>query len=152
MSKYGIKILFATVIVSILLLSYPSTALEYVAPPEPVDPDLPLKEWLYELEEYESQHRHDIKHLDINDKYSYGCLQFQMETFVWAGMKYGLFASRSDAEGRIMECSTQHALALAMLKADPLAWRNWYYSVEVRGLGRPPVLSPQVTDLSTQKN
>lgn len=146
MSKHGIQILLAIVISLATLFAYPSTALEYVAPPEPeqiIDHDLPLKEWLYALEGYESRHRHDIKILDVNDRYSYGCLQFQMETFVWAGMKYGLFASRSDAEAQIIDCPTQHALALAMLKGERKAWRHWYTSVEIKGLGRPPPLSTE---------
>lgn len=154
MTKHGTKILLATVISLSILFLYPSTALEYVAPPEtpkPVDRDLPLKEWLYELEGYESTHKVNAKILDVNGKYSYGCLQFQMETFIWAGMKYRLFASRSDAEAQIMDCSMQHAVALAMLKGERQAWRHWYTSVELRGLGRPPAVSPQVTDLSTEK-
>lgn len=101
------------------------------------EPD-PLDLWLDKLALLESNGREDIKHLDVNGRYSYSCLQFQMGTFK---AFYPLIASRSPAswEKAIMDCDTQKSIARAMLAANPAAWRHWYHSVKKRGLGLPPI-------------
>ena len=97
--------------------------------------------WLDKLALKESEGRDHIKILDHNLRYSYGCLQFQMETFRSYVRKYDLLENTEDAEleNMIYDCSIQKTLARKMLEDDPGNWRNWYTSVSVRHLGLPPV-------------
>lgn len=100
-----------------------------------------LNQWLDKLIQTESQGRTDIKILDVNDRYSYGCLQFQMPTFVAYGHKYGILSgneSNSNLESLIMDCSIQRAIARHMILDDTSNWRNWYNSVVMR-VGYPPI-------------
>lgn len=97
-----------------------------------------LSVWLDELVEFESSGVHSAKVLDVNGKYSYGCLQFQMATFLGAAKKYAIDVG--DAETTIFDCELQKKIAREMLENEPRAWRNWYTSIAVRGLRMPPII------------
>lgn len=73
----------------------------------------------------------NFRHMDLNGKYSYSCLQFQENTFLLKSHDYKIY-------GSIYDCNFQKKLARAMFENDPSAWRHWRTSVE-RGLGMPPV-------------
>lgn len=87
--------------------------------------------WLDKLENAESQNQPMMVILDTNNKYSYGCLQFQMDTFIAYSKKYGV-------SGEMMDCSVQKELATKMVENDYGAWSNWYNSVKYNGAGYPP--------------
>lgn len=99
-----------------------------------------LDAWLNGLIQKESSGRTNIKILDVNNRYSYGCLQFQKPTFIAYGRKYG-FVSGEEAnlESLLMSCSLQKAIARKMILDDASNWRHWYTSVAVKNLGLPPV-------------
>lgn len=103
----------------------------------------PIDIWLDGLAWYESQNHADIKHLDSNNRYSYGCLQFQMETFSSYIKRYGLLPNAEEGEyaNWIYDCDFQRDLAKRMLAEDRNNWQHWYTSVEIRGLGLPPEIS-----------
>ena len=81
-----------------------------------------------ELNQCENSGKWDrAKILDINNKYSYGGLQFQMETFLRYGKKYGILPKWMDeeiGEQIIYEREIQMAIAEKMLN-DGL-WRHWF--------------------------
>ena len=91
----------------------------------------PLSEWLDGLIQKESSGREDIVILDVNNKYSYGCLQFQMTTFID-------YTTQFDLHGDIMDCGFQKLLAYQMIIDDHGNWRHWRTSVVKRKLGFPP--------------
>lgn len=100
--------------------------------------DSRLDEWLDKLAMAESNNTSDIRILDVNGKYSYGCLMFQMDTFK---RFYALISSQDEPESidyqkDIYDCSIQKNIAKAMLGANNEAWMNWYNSVKKIGL--PP--------------
>lgn len=95
-----------------------------------------LKDWIDRLEGYESNGRHRIKILDVNGKYSYGCLQFQMATFVSFADMFDIDVG--DPNETIFDCELQRRLALLMILDDYSRWRNWYTSVVKKDLGYPP--------------
>lgn len=98
-----------------------------------------MDEWLDRLVQMESNGRADIKHLDVNGKYSYGCLQFQMATFV---SHYPLLGEPApeEYEKAIYDCDLQKRLAKAILKDKPAKWTFWFTSIRKKGLGLPPSL------------
>jgi hypothetical protein len=95
--------------------------------------DKAMEQWLDRLEKDESGGNRMRVILDVNNKYSYGCLQFQMETFIAQSKKFGI-------KGEMMDCNVQRTIAKAMIKNDYKAWRNWYNSVTKKAAGYPPVL------------
>lgn len=104
-------------------------------------PPTPLQLWVDELEQYEAPGvSNDFKIIDSNGKYSYGCLQFQYETFRAYVRAYHLLDYAEDAElyNFIGDCDFQHNLAELMIQEDPRNWTHWYTSVKIRGLGYPP--------------
>lgn len=103
-----------------------------VKEPEPIDV------WLEKLAYQESNHRAHIKVLDVNGKYSYGCLQFQEGTFRHYGMKYGLISQSTPFESVIYDCDLQKKLAKLMLEDNYYNWQAWYTSVKKMGVGLPP--------------
>lgn len=96
-----------------------------------------LSVWLDDLVEFESSGVYGVKVLDTNGKYSYGCLQFQMATFLGSAKRYNIDVG--DAETTIFDCDLQKRIAREMLENEPRAWRNWYTSIAVRGLRMPPI-------------
>lgn len=91
--------------------------------------------WLNKLIQVESNGRSDIKILDVNGKYSYGCLQFQMATFLNYADRYDMSVTRDD----IYDCSIQKVLARKMILEHYTAWHNWENSVLYK-VGVPPVV------------
>lgn len=96
--------------------------------------------WLNRLEKAESDASGNtrLKVLDNNNEYSYGCLQFQAETFLQYGKQYKLIPRElTDVEPLIYSCVLQKELATAMIKGNYKNWQHWRHSVrEVVGL--PP--------------
>ena len=83
--------------------------------------------WLNKLEQCESNVDKDMKIIDSNNRYSYGILQFQMETFLREGKKYGLVDSKITmvkAEKLIFNVELQEKLADKMLTDGGES--NWY--------------------------
>lgn len=91
-----------------------------------------LYDWLDQLGEYESGNRPDIKHLDVNGRYSYGCLQFQMGTWLAYGKSLGA------TESNIYDCSLQKRVAHQMITEKYSNWRHWSYTVQSRMGVLPP--------------
>ena len=108
----------------------------------------PQEEWIDKLSTCESQDRPAIKVLDINNKYSYGLLQFQLDTFYGFGKQYGFFPegfTREEARLMIHIPSLQRAIAKEMLD-DGLDyhWKN----CRDKKLGRYPIPYRQIVLLS----
>lgn len=101
-----------------------------------------LDAWIDSLVAKESEGKAHIKILDHNDRYSYGCLQFQMETFESYIKRYNLlpYAEYSELENMIYDCDFQKLLTRKMIEENPENWRHWYTSVAKRGLGVPPAI------------
>lgn len=100
----------------------------------------PLDKWVNKLVYEESRGRSDLKILDHNGYYSYGCLQFQMPTFKAYVHRYDLLPESEDSEleNMIYDCNFQKKLTKLMIQEDPGNWRHWYTSVADKGLGLPP--------------
>lgn len=98
----------------------------------------PLNYWINKLVDLESEGKSNLKILDLNGLYSYGCLQFQMGTFVGYGLKYKLLSPDDDFGKLIYDCDLQKSIAKRIILENPGNWRKWYTSVMVRGLGFPP--------------
>jgi len=103
-----------------------------------------LKKWIQKLKMAESEGRNDIKILDNNGQYSYGCLQFQEPTFRGYGAAYGLIdKDLENIEDAIFDCQLQEKLVLRMLLDDYDNWKHW--KVTVRKIGMPPKVSHDLT-------
>ena len=98
----------------------------------------PLGVWIDKLIDLESEGKTNLKILDLNGLHSFGCLQFQMQTFKAYGLRYKLFSEDDDLNKLIFDCKLQKEIAKRMIRDNPDNWRNWYTSVVVRGLGYPP--------------
>jgi hypothetical protein len=96
--------------------------------------------WLEKLAQVESNGRERIKILDVNNKYSYGCLQFQEGTFRNYGVKYGLVAKNANLESVIYDCTLQKQIAKRMIQENHILWQSWYTSVVQKNLGLPPTI------------
>lgn len=99
----------------------------------------PLGAWLNRLVSKESEGKTHIKVLDHNNRYSYGCLQFQMATFKSYIRKYDLLPEAEDKEleNMIYDCDFQKTLARKMIEDDYSNWKNWYTSATAK-IGLPP--------------
>lgn len=83
--------------------------------------------WLHALEFCESRGRAEIKIFDSNDQYSYGILQFQMDTFIRQGKKYDIIdqdLTIEEAELIIYDVELQEKIAHRMLLDGGEG--NWY--------------------------
>lgn len=111
----------------------------------------PLDAWLEKLAEKESNHRERIKVLDVNGRYSYGCLQFQMATFKSYSTRYGLVdaATVTDWEELLYDCSLQKKIAKRMIQEKNSNWRHWGYTVLQKGVGLPP--ATEAVELATAR-
>lgn len=129
--------------------SIPLNTLSYTKPPEPTKLELleakyspevvtHTKAWLDRLEGFECKDcgpRYRV--LDTNNRYSYSCLQFQLDTFKEQALKYGILTGNFEEE--IYDCQVQKTVALAMILDDRNNARHWHTSVFTRGLGLPPM-------------
>lgn len=88
----------------------------------------PQEEWIDKLEDCESSGRYNIVVMDTNNKYSYGGLQFQLDTFYGFGLKYGFFPkelTKEEARLLIHIESLQKAIAREMLEDGyDYHWKN----------------------------
>src|SRR3990167_5590597 len=105
------KLLFLAVLFLLPFFSYDSTK----------------EEWIDKL--HNCENRDDVeKILDTNDKYSYGHLMFQLDTFYGFGKKYGFFPkgfTREEARLMIHVPSLQKAIAREMLENGlDYHWKN----------------------------
>lgn len=95
--------------------------------------DQRLDNWIEQVR-WEESRGHDMTVvLDTNNKYSYGCLQYQMATWNYYSKKYNV-----DAE--IMDCDAQKEVTRNIIKYEKDGWRNWYTTVVKKGVGKPPVI------------
>jgi len=104
----------------------------------------PLENWLNELEKYECNDCPvDYKRIDNNGLYSYGCLQFQKNTFMINLKKFYPETYKSiekdEWQNLVYDCQFQKDLAYRMIYHDSTEWHHWTVSVK-RGLGMPPKL------------
>lgn len=99
-----------------------------------------LDAWLSKLATAESGNRANIKVLDVNGRYSYGCLQFQMGTFKEYSQRYGIIdpAYVTSWEVLIYNCDLQKRIAKRMIQEKASNWRHWGYTVLNKGIGFPP--------------
>lgn len=93
--------------------------------------DAQMEQWLDRLQTDESGKNPLLVILDTNNKYSYGCLQFQAGTWAPYSKKYNV-----DAE--IMDCKAQRYVAKQMIKEDWNNWKHWKTSVTTKTAGKPP--------------
>lgn len=109
-----------------------------------------LDRWIDKLAIKESEGKTHIKILDHNNRYSYGCLQFQMETFKAYTARYDMLkgASDNDFEESIYDCDLQKSLARKMIEEDYGNWRHWYTSVAIKNLGYPPKIDRGLNTLA----
>ena len=100
----------------------------------------PLDLWLEKLISLESNGKEHLKILDNNGEYSFGCLQFQKETFEEFGLKYKLITPDADTEASnlLYDCNLQKEIAKKMIEDNYSNWQRWYTSVITRKLGLPP--------------
>ncbi len=98
----------------------------------------PLDLWLEKLIVLESNGRKNIKILDHNGEHSFGCLQFQKETFEEFGLKYKLIAPDDEITDLLYDCQLQKEIAKKMIEDNYNNWRRWYTSVKIKKLGLPP--------------
>jgi hypothetical protein len=98
-----------------------------------------MDHWLSKLARFEYPGDEPyFKRLDSNGKYSYGCLQFQAQTFTGMAQKYNITKALGSASA-IYDCSIQKEIARAMFEDDATAAsHHWYTSIYVKGLGMPP--------------
>ncbi len=93
--------------------------------------------WLDKLQKAESESNPMMVILDSNNRYSYGCLQYQMDTWIGDSRTYHI-------RGEMMDCSKQRQLARLTVENEPKdGWRRWYNSVAKRGVGMPPAMPQQ---------
>ncbi len=92
-----------------------------------------LDQWIDRIEWEESRGEKMLVILDSNDKYSYGCMQYQMDTWIGDSKAYGV-------KGEMMDCAKQKQLAKLTIMHEPdKGWKRWYNSTKKVGL--PPRLA-----------
>ena len=86
-----------------------------------------IREIVAHLATCESGNRSDIRILDTNNKYSYGLLQFQAETFTGYGYGYKLLpqAEKGEYMNLIYDGEFQKSVAYKMLEEDINNVRHW---------------------------
>ena len=113
---------------------------KYVGEGDELDVYLSRLAWTYECTGpcFKAQIAHQpYKRIDSNDAYSYGCFQFQEQTYLNAAEKYKMDPWKGDG---IYDCDNQWQLARAMFLEDKeAAAQHWYTSVYTRGLGLPKI-------------
>lgn len=112
----------------------------------------PLDLWLEKLIVLESNGKENIKILDHNGVHSFGCLQFQKETFEEFGMKYQLVTVDDDTDELIYDCTLQKEIAKRMIEDNYNNWRHWYTSVMIKKLGLPPQTNFEEIEVAEAKS
>lgn len=97
-----------------------------------------LRQWINILVQQESSGRTNIKILDNNHKYSYGCLQFQKQTFVGYAKSLNMLPETEDneIENFIYDCEYAKLLVEKMIENNYDNWKHWKNSVDK--IGMPP--------------
>jgi hypothetical protein len=118
----------------------PSQSLQYA--PQQKDA---LQLWLDKLEKYECKDCPvGFSRIDSNGLRSYGCLQFQKETFLINLKKFypEIYSHLEGDEWQnfIYSCEFQKELAYKMIQNNYYNWQHWKYTILVRGLEKPPKL------------
>ena len=83
--------------------------------------------YIHAIEFCESHGKENIKIMDSNNRYSYGVLMFQVETFLREGKKYGIIdedTTSKQGEKLIYNVDLQEKIAHQMLLNG--GERNWY--------------------------
>lgn len=82
-----------------------------------------------------------FKRLDSNNRYSYGCLQFQEATFISSVKRYKLLPQAEDHEimNFIYDCEFQKTVAREMFLSEKDAANHWFTSIYK---GHPPARPP----------
>lgn len=108
---------------------------------EKLDVYLSVLTWTYECTrdcQMAERLNEEYKRIDSNGKYSYGCLQFQEQTWFAMTKKYNVDPFEN---GGIYNCDQQWKVARAMFTEDPVgASMHWKTSIYDRGLGLPDAL------------
>lgn len=89
-----------------------------------------LDKWINKASEIEYGHKKEFRILDSNNRYSYGCMRFQADTFVEESMKNNMY-------GNISDCEFQKSLAKSMILKNHKDWRHWYNTT--KKIGKPPL-------------
>lgn len=99
-----------------------------------------LDRWIDDLVQLESEGRTDLRIVDVNGYYSYGCLQFQKRTFEKYGLMYNVISASDlpNIKKLIYDCDLQKKLAKLMIQDNYGNWKKWYTSVTKKGMGPPP--------------
>ncbi len=97
-----------------------------------------LDSWIEKLIVLESDGKKDLMILDHNGELSFGCLQFQKQTFEEFGLKYNVITPSDDIDELIYNCDLQKETAKRMIQENYRNWRHWYTSVMIKKLGLPP--------------
>jgi hypothetical protein len=78
--------------------------------------------WIHQLGMCESSWRPSLKHLDSNNYYSYGALQFQMGTWLGVGSLYA-----STTKSNIYDPVMQEKVAIALIeKGESWRWKTCF--------------------------
>lgn len=98
-----------------------------------------LERWIDALSQAESSGRSYITIVDSNGKLSRGCLQFQDDTLIRFGRKFGLWPAAEDSEmpNFAYDCSEAKKLARLMIEDNPRNATHWKNSL--KKIGMPPV-------------
>lgn len=92
--------------------------------------------WIEEVSKCEdSTGNPEIRVLDTNGRYSYGVMQFQMQTWLSMGKKYGIETTPENITDALLQKE------LAMLILNDGGWNNWYIcgNRTTKKLGKYPV-------------
>lgn len=101
--------------------------------------------YLKQLIRFECRHcaykNNNFKRLDSNGKFSYGCLQFQLRTFISMARRYNIASKEEtdvDIVRHIYECDYQKRIASSMFAENEVkASNHWYTTIYKKGLGLP---------------
>lgn len=122
-------LLVSLVVIASLGMNATTTRTTHETPLSISEPDA-LDLYIERLEFAESSGREDIVIIDTNGKKSYGCLQFQEETFARSAKKYHV-------DSPILDCAAQRFLAREILLHEPHGASNW--ATSVARIGGPPL-------------
>lgn len=131
MNKKLVTILLWLLALILSIIFLPQTRAKAEAPEMTYDQKLDA--WIYQVMEKESGGKKLLVVLDTNNKYSYGCLQYQMTTWNYYSKKY-------DIDAEIMDCDAQIEVTRNIIKYEKDGWRNWWTTVVKKGVGKPPVM------------
>lgn len=128
MKKYHIWVLLLLIVMMFLMKHYCVSSEVYVQAAE-VLPTHKQTVYLHTMQYCESKGIQDIKILDSNNRYSYGVMQFQMETFLREGKNYALVSpettpKQAEDSKLIYSISLQEKIAHRMLLKG--GQKNWY--------------------------